>query len=84
MWVQLRSGVRSCAKVLGAPAGSVVVFSSLTPHQTGPNTSGAVRKSYIVQFAPDGADVVTDGGRVPQNDPEREYVNQPAGERVAA
>lgn len=38
-----------------APAGSIVVLSSLTPHKTGPNLSGTVRKAYIVQFAPDGA-----------------------------
>ena len=36
-------------------AGSIAVFSSLTPHRTGPNESDAVRKAYIVQFAPDGA-----------------------------
>jgi ectoine hydroxylase-related dioxygenase (phytanoyl-CoA dioxygenase family) len=38
-----------------ARAGSIVVFSSLTPHRTGPNLSDRVRKAYIVQFAPDGA-----------------------------
>jgi len=38
-----------------ARAGSIVVFSSLTPHRTGPNGTTAVRKTYIVQFAPDGA-----------------------------
>jgi phytanoyl-CoA hydroxylase len=42
-----------------APAGSVVVFSSLTPHSTGPNLSDGVRKAYIVQYAPDGAEAVT-------------------------
>jgi ectoine hydroxylase-related dioxygenase (phytanoyl-CoA dioxygenase family) len=36
-------------------AGSIVVFSSLTPHATGHNVTGDVRKAYIVQFAPDGA-----------------------------
>jgi ectoine hydroxylase-related dioxygenase (phytanoyl-CoA dioxygenase family) len=36
-------------------AGGVVVFSSLTPHLTGPNTTGEVRKAYIVQYAPEGA-----------------------------
>jgi phytanoyl-CoA hydroxylase len=41
-----------------APAGSIVVFSSLTPHSTGPNRTDAVRKSYIVQFAPSGAEVI--------------------------
>jgi ectoine hydroxylase-related dioxygenase (phytanoyl-CoA dioxygenase family) len=38
------------------PAGGAVVFSSLTPHLTGPNVTGAVRKAYIVQYAPDGAE----------------------------
>jgi ectoine hydroxylase-related dioxygenase (phytanoyl-CoA dioxygenase family) len=32
-------------------AGSMVVFSSLTPHMTPPNVTGAVRKSYILQYA---------------------------------
>lgn len=36
-------------------AGSVVVFSSLTPHATKRNTTDAVRKAYIVQYIPDGA-----------------------------
>jgi ectoine hydroxylase-related dioxygenase (phytanoyl-CoA dioxygenase family) len=45
-----------------APVGSVVVFSSLTPHLTGPNATDAVRKAYILQYAPDGA-------RTQQGDP---------------
>jgi phytanoyl-CoA hydroxylase len=36
-------------------AGSIVVFTSLTPHATKRNTTDAVRKAYIVQYAPDGA-----------------------------
>jgi ectoine hydroxylase-related dioxygenase (phytanoyl-CoA dioxygenase family) len=36
-------------------AGSVVVFSSLTPHATKRNMTDAVRKAYIVQYIPDGA-----------------------------
>ncbi|HEV2310294.1 MAG TPA: phytanoyl-CoA dioxygenase family protein [Acidimicrobiia bacterium] len=36
------------------PAGGAVVFSSLTPHLTGPNLTDAVRKAYIVQYAPVG------------------------------
>jgi ectoine hydroxylase-related dioxygenase (phytanoyl-CoA dioxygenase family) len=39
-------------------AGSIVVFTSLTPHATRPNTTDDVRKAYIVQYAPDGASVV--------------------------
>jgi len=37
-------------------AGGAVVFSSLTPHLTGPNVTDGVRKAYIVQYAPDGAE----------------------------
>jgi ectoine hydroxylase-related dioxygenase (phytanoyl-CoA dioxygenase family) len=61
---------------LAAPAriGDVVVFSSLAPHRTGPNTSDATRKAYILQYAPDGAVVRTDdGSAVAQHDPERQY-----------
>ena len=29
-------------------AGSIAVFSSLTPHRTGPNLSNGIRKSYIL------------------------------------
>ena len=57
-------------------AGSAVVFSSLTPHATGPNRTGEVRKSYIVQFAPDGARVVpADGDAATQlcNDARRQF-----------
>ncbi len=56
-----------------ARAGSIVVFSSLTPHRTGANVTGAVRKAYIVQFAPDGAAALRDGERVAQDDPERQF-----------
>ena len=47
-----------------ARAGSVVVFSSLTPHRTGPNRTDGVRKAYIVQYAPDGARTCDGQGRV--------------------
>src|SRR5262249_55453968 len=39
-------------------AGSALVFSSLTPHMTGPNLTDAVRKAYILQYAPAGAQVL--------------------------
>ena len=60
--------------------GGVVVFSSLTPHLTGPNTTDAVRKAYILQYAPTGA-VVLRGNpkagppemREPANAPERQF-----------
>jgi ectoine hydroxylase-related dioxygenase (phytanoyl-CoA dioxygenase family) len=41
--------------VAEVPAGGVVVFSSLTPHLTGPNLTSEVRKAYILQYAPVGA-----------------------------
>lgn len=43
-------------------AGGVVVFSSLTPHLTGPNTTSDVRKAYILQYWPA-------GGRILRGDP---------------
>jgi phytanoyl-CoA hydroxylase len=44
-------------------AGGVVVFSSLTPHLTGPNTTDQARKAYILQYAPPDA-------RMQQGDPQ--------------
>jgi ectoine hydroxylase-related dioxygenase (phytanoyl-CoA dioxygenase family) len=41
-----------------AEAGSVIIFSSLTPHKTGPNLSGETRKAYIIQYAPAGAELL--------------------------
>ena len=72
-------------------AGGIVVFSSLTPHCTGPNTTDGVRQAYIVQFAPDGAvrfepDGKGKGGyrRVPCDDPERQYLVVKDGEPIPA
>jgi ectoine hydroxylase-related dioxygenase (phytanoyl-CoA dioxygenase family) len=70
-----------------APAGSIVVFSSLTPHSTGPNRTTVVRKSYIVQFAPTGAEVVRSepGGpptRIRADDAARQYEILRAGAPV--
>lgn len=45
------------ARPVEAKAGDIVVFSSLTPHLTGPNTTDGVRKAWIVQYCPDGARV---------------------------
>lgn len=60
--------------------GGIVVFSSLTPHLTGPNTTDVVRKAYILQYAPDGAAVLagdpasgTPTGRVPADAPGRQF-----------
>jgi phytanoyl-CoA hydroxylase len=66
------------ALAVPARAGSIVIFSSLTPHATGPNHSAATRKAYIVQFAPDGAQSVREDGaggcvRIPANAPDRQF-----------
>ena len=77
------------ARQVPVAAGSIVVFSSLSPHSTGPNRTDGVRKAYIVQFAPDGA-VVTRRGpdgavtRVPADDAARQYEVVRAGVRVGA
>jgi ectoine hydroxylase-related dioxygenase (phytanoyl-CoA dioxygenase family) len=61
-----------------APAGSVVVFSSLTPHRTGPNITDDVRAAYILQYLPDGASVLRGDpsgpppAREPQDDEDRQ------------
>jgi len=70
------------------PAGGAVVFSSLTPHKTGPNlTQDHVRKAYIIQFAPDGATVLQDQGGAPArslcDNPDRQYWILKAGEPVS-
>ncbi|HEX3794843.1 MAG TPA: phytanoyl-CoA dioxygenase family protein [Acidimicrobiales bacterium] len=59
-------------------AGGMVVFSSLTPHCTGPNLTQDVRKAYIVQYAPEGAYVLAGQTRaelveVPATAPERQF-----------
>jgi len=58
-----------------AKRGDIVVFSSLTPHRTGPNLTDAVRKAYILQYAPDGASAKAPGRDqlTLQNDPARQY-----------
>lgn len=71
-------------------AGSVVVFTSLTPHATPINTTDDVRKAYIVQYAPAGA-VALQGDptagpptrRVRQEDAARQFAVVTAGELVS-
>jgi phytanoyl-CoA hydroxylase len=68
-------------------SGSIVVLSSLTPHSTGPNQTNGVRKAYIVQFAPNGAEVVRTGpegatDRVAADDSARQYEIMRSGRRL--
>ena len=75
--LRCRVPIEECVP-LAVPAGSIAVFSSLTPHRTGPNRTDAVRKSYIVQFAPSGACRIdpVEGGRrteTAQDDPGRQF-----------
>ena len=71
-------------------AGSALVFSSLTPHMTGPNLTNAVRKAYILQYAPEGAHVLRgDAGSGPPVqrelcvDPDRQFPVLRGGEPVS-
>jgi ectoine hydroxylase-related dioxygenase (phytanoyl-CoA dioxygenase family) len=61
-------------------AGSIVVFTSLTPHATGVNVTDELRIAYIVQFAPDGAVALRGESDAPalrrdrQDDAERQFL----------
>jgi phytanoyl-CoA hydroxylase len=73
------------------PAGGAVVFSSLTPHLTGPNTTGAVRRAYILQYTPAGAMVLRGDPhagaattREPCDAPDRQYPVLVGGEPAPA
>jgi phytanoyl-CoA hydroxylase len=78
-------GDRAKAVVVPAKAGDIVVFSSLTPHRTGPNLTDGVRKSYILQYALDGARLVAAKTNevVMQDDPTRQYPVVRGGSAVA-
>jgi ectoine hydroxylase-related dioxygenase (phytanoyl-CoA dioxygenase family) len=71
-------------------AGSIVAFTSLTPHYTARNATDDVRKAYIVQYAPDGAIARRGdarngrGSSEPQNDPGRQYFVVRHGQLVSA
>ncbi len=73
------------------PAGGAVVFSSLTPHLTGPNQTAEVRKAYIVQYALAGTCVMEGDPRsgpprrgIPQDDPGRQFPVLRSGKAVLA
>jgi ectoine hydroxylase-related dioxygenase (phytanoyl-CoA dioxygenase family) len=70
------------ADAVAVPArkGDIVVFSSLTPHRTGPNLTRGIRRAYILQYAPDGALAWPRGASeaVRQDDPVRQYLVEEA------
>ncbi len=66
-----------------ARAGDMVVFSSLTPHMTGPNLTNETRKSYILQYMADGAARIHDDGHHEVlTDPDQYYYILKNGEAV--
>ena len=83
------SGDPTDALAVQVTAGSIVVFSSLTPHLTGPNLSDSPRKAWIVQYAPEGAEVLQGDAskgpaahREPANAEDRQYMVVRGGELV--
>jgi len=67
-----------------ARVGDVIVFSSLTPHRTGPNRTDRTRKAYIVQYAAEGAEVVDPAGlRVRQDRDDRQFRVLEGGQPVS-
>ncbi len=90
-WECLTEGEADDAVAAPVPAGGAVVFSSLTPHLTGPNVTDAVRKAYILQYCPSDAAVLQGDpaagpatARVPCTAPERQYEVLRGGVPVAA
>jgi ectoine hydroxylase-related dioxygenase (phytanoyl-CoA dioxygenase family) len=72
------------AEALEVRAGSIAVFSSLTPHRTGPNVTAGVRKTYILQYAPDRAIAYPQGkDATPCNAPDRQYLVLRDGKKAA-
>ncbi|MFT4677610.1 MAG: phytanoyl-CoA hydroxylase [Patiriisocius sp.] len=67
-----------------AKAGDVVVFSSLTPHRTGHNTTDSERKSYILQYCHDGSLMIPREGEPnqPQDNGERQFLIVKDGKQI--
>ena len=71
------------AVCLPLKAGSIAVFSSLTPHRTGPNMSENIRKSYILQYAPEGSErKISHSLSEPVNDKSRQFLILKDGKRA--
>ncbi len=64
-------------------AGSIAVFSSLTPHRTGPNLNTDIRKAYILQYAPEGSKrLISHSLSEEVNEESRQYFVLKNGSRV--
>ena len=64
-------------------AGSIGVFSSLTPHRTGPNLSEGIRKYYILQYAPEGSKrLISQSLTEEVNDESRQFLILKNGNKV--
>ena len=64
-------------------AGSIAVFSSLTPHRTGPNLNKDIRKAYILQYAPEGSKrLISHSLSEEVNEESRQYFVLKNGSRV--
>jgi phytanoyl-CoA hydroxylase len=80
---------RAAAVPVPVPAGSVVVFSSLTPHRTGPNLTTSTRKAYILQYGSADAcalrldDETEEVVREPQDNPDYQFLVLDGGQPVA-
>ena len=72
------------AVAVPAKKGDIVVFSSLTPHRTGPNLSDGMRKAYIVQYSHDNAVAYPrpDAKELFKPDPTRQFIVARDGEPV--
>ena len=64
-------------------AGSIAIFSSLTPHRTGPNLNQDIRKAYILQYAPEGSKrLISHSLSEEVNEESRQYFVLKNGSRV--
>ena len=71
------------AITLPLKAGSIAIFSSLTPHRTGPNISEGIRKSYILQYAPEGSErLISQSLTEKVNDESRQFLILKDGKAV--
>ena len=79
VWEDGRRDPKACAYAarvrIRVRAGDGIVFTSLTPHRTGPNLKlGTVRKAYVLQYCLEGSvTIAPDGVRTLQNDPVRQF-----------